>query len=104
MLKDEVIEMLEIFDEYQIPEDRQRSIILNGVDFNFTYGDPDPQRRNKYLDAFQLAELLKKCKKMNILIDVNQMLDKPYDLKYEKLLEFIENQDFYEGKTRKIKP
>lgn len=104
MLRDEVIEMLDIFDEYQIPEDNQRKIISNGVDFDFTYGDPDPHKRNKYLNAFQFAELLKTCKRMNIPLDVNHMLEKPYSLEYENLLNFINSiESRTEGIQKKLK-
>ena len=40
MLRDELLEILEIFDAYNISEEDQRSLFEHGLHFDFTYGDP----------------------------------------------------------------
>jgi hypothetical protein len=84
-LKEELIEMAEIFDYYNIPEDEQRNIITSGLYFEFNYHD------TKRLDCFSAAELLKLCKNIDPEFDANQMikdLRNRRDDKYESLVKF----------------
>ena len=99
-LKNELIEMVEIFDYYQIPEERQKNIITSGVYFEFN--------RNDYvrLDCFRLANLLKLCKGINSEFDANQML---YDLNnrrdnnYEALVKLFIEMEKKESQKRLTK-
>lgn len=90
MLKEELIEALAIFDSYNIPEDRQRSIITNGVRFDFTWGDPDPRRRNRFYDVFEFANFLKICTNMELELDANDLLKNYCNDGYEELLKAVE--------------
>lgn len=102
MLKEELIEALTIFDSYNIPEDRQRSIITNGVHFDFTWGDPDYKRRNRFYDVFEFANFLKICTNIGVELDANDLL-KNYcnkDKEYEELLKAVEA---FKSFTKKLK-
>lgn len=86
-LKEEILEMLEIFELYQIPEDKQKELISKGgLDFDFTYGDPDPHNRNKSFNVFEVADILKVCNILSIPLDANHMIDYPFDTEYEELI------------------
>jgi len=50
MIKDEILEILKIFDELQIPEEMQRELFKNGLKFDFTYGDSDTNNINQHLN------------------------------------------------------
>ena len=62
MLNDDLNEILCIFNKFDISEEDQRRIFSKGIYFDFTYGDPDPNHRNKQLDVFGVWILLLKCK------------------------------------------
>ena len=58
MLKDEILEILDLLDKYNIPEERQRSLFEKGIHFDFTYGDPDYGNPNPTLTIFGIVETL----------------------------------------------
>ena len=86
MLRDEIREVLELFDEYKISEDDQRKLFEEGLFFNFTYGDPDYQNRNQRLNVFGVAILLKTCRENNIRLNVKRLLKEPYMFQSEDLI------------------
>ena len=55
MLKDEILEILDLLDKYNIPEERQRSLFEKGIHFDFTYGDPDYGNPNPTLTIFGIG-------------------------------------------------
>ena len=82
-LKEELIEMIEIFDYFNIPEDEQRNLITSGLYFVFDYHD------TKKLDCFGAANFLKLCKNVDSEFDANQMikdLRNRRDCEYEPLV------------------
>lgn len=89
-LEDELMDIVMIFDYYQIPEERQRYLICNGVLFEFSRND-----RVK-LNCFRFAKLLEMCKRLYANFDVNKMLSDNYqghDSAYESLVKlFLENE------------
>ena len=50
MLKDEILEILDLLNKYNIPEESQRELFEEGLYFDFTYGDPDPTNKNQHLN------------------------------------------------------
>lgn len=92
-LKNELIEMVNVFDSCKISEENQREIIIDGVNFLF-----DDENHAK-LDCFKFSKLLRFCKSFYPDFDVNKMLDdirRGYaDEEYETLVKFflqLENQ------------
>ena len=101
-LKKELVEMVEIFEYFQIPEERQKNIITSGVYFEFH------RNESVRLNCFRFANLLKMCKSINSEFDVNQMfndLNNRRDKNYESLVKlFIEMEGKEkEGQKRLIK-
>lgn len=89
MLREEILEVLDLFDKYQIPEEKQREIFENGLYFNYTWGDPDPKHINQHLNFYGVGILLKTCLENNIIIDVDMLLDSPYMFQNEELIKEI---------------
>lgn len=89
MLKDEILEILELFDKYKISEENGRRIFEKGIYFDFTYGDPDPRNRNQYLNVFGVGMLLKTCYENHIKININKLINEPYNFPYEDLVKEI---------------
>ena len=92
-LRTEINETLDIFDSYQIPEERQRELITSGIHFTFTYGGPDPNHINRRFDCFKFARMLKFCQDAKYDLDVEAMLRSPWDDKYQKLVHFFDSMD-----------
>lgn len=86
MLRKEILFALDVYDSYGITEDEQRRILKKGIYFDFTYGDPDYQKRNVEMDYLEFAKFLNICKAMGIEIDINHLLNNLYDGKYENLI------------------
>lgn len=103
MLKDELMKALEIFDSYNIPEERQRQIVTDGVHFDFTYGDSDPNHRNKYFNVFDFANFLNICTLMGFEIDANAILEDSCNTEYEDLLKAAETFQKFSKKLKKDK-
>ena len=85
-LENELMEMIRIFDYFQIPENVQRRIIISGVYFEFWRND------NVSLNCFRFAKLLKLCKSINPEFDVNNMLkdlNERRDNEYESLVKLF---------------
>ncbi len=89
MLKEEILEILELFDKYEIPEESQRQLFEQGLHFDFTYGDPDPTNKNQHLNIFGIGILLKTCLENNIRINVKKLLDEPWMFQDEGLIKEI---------------
>lgn len=89
MFKNEVLEAIDIFNEFSITKDRQRKIFNKGIYFDFTYGDPDPYNKNRKLGVLEIAMLLKICKFYNIQIDANNIIDHPYDFNYINIVDMV---------------
>lgn len=103
MLREEINHVLDIFDSYQMTEEQQKRVLLHGIDFDFTWGDPDPTNRNRKLDCFEAAKFLEMCRDINIDIDVDHLLSTPYDAKYEKILGVMGSIDEFRDKARQNK-
>ncbi len=99
-LREKINHALDVFDSYQMTESQQMRVLLNGINFDFTYEDPDPTNRNRQLDFFEAAEFLETCRDMGLVIDTNDLLEHSYDPKYEKLLGVIEVAQDLKGKAR----
>ena len=78
MLRDEIMEVLDLFDKYNISDENRRKLFSEGLYFDYTYGDPDPQGINQHLNFFGVGILLKTCLENDIKIDINQLLIQPY--------------------------
>lgn len=89
MVKDEILEILALFDKYKISDERQRELFESGIYFDFTYGDPDPMHRNQHLNIFGIGMLLKTCRECHIRININKLIDEPYNFPYEELVKEI---------------
>jgi hypothetical protein len=89
MLKDEIIEILDLLNKYNIPEESQRELFEKGLHFDFTYGDPDPSNKNQQLNIFGVGILLKTCLENNIRINVKKLLDEPWMFKDENLIKEV---------------
>ncbi len=88
-LIDEVFEALEIFEYYNIPEQEQRDLFNQTIYFDFTYGDPDPGKQNRYVGVLQFAKLLQICKEINLVIDVNDVLKRPWAFEHSELVHYV---------------
>lgn len=91
MLRDEIEEILDLFDEYGISEIDQRSLFEKGLHFDFTYGDPDYGNPNPTLTIFGVGILLKTFKEHNMRIDIKKLLEQPYRFENEELVRAIAN-------------
>lgn len=100
MLRDEILEALDIFDECGISEDDQRTLFKDGLYFNYTYGDPDYNHENRHLDALKVATLIKTLKAYKKKFEVNDMLYNSYKFCYGDLVREIADMD---GSFYKIK-
>ena len=89
MLKEEVLGILNVFDQSGISEENQRRLFQEGIYFNFTYGDPDPYNRNKRMNIFEFADFLKSCQQLDISVDANELVSKPSDVNNEKIVETV---------------
>jgi hypothetical protein len=104
MLKEEIAEIFDLFDYYNIPEDSQRGIFSRGVNFDFTYGDPDYNHINENLDVFGVGMLLKYCKENNINIDISEIIYTPILFKNKSLVKDVADAQRYKyyGKIKKL--
>lgn len=86
MIRDEILEILDLLNKYNIPEEIQRTLFEKGLDFDFTYGDPDPCHRNQHLNIFGVGILLKTHLENNKRIDVEKLLREPWNFPDENLI------------------
>lgn len=101
MLRDELLEMIELFDLYNITEENQRRIIENGIYFDFTRGSIDLAKRNKRLTPLEFAKLLKMCATMHIPLDANDIIERP--IQYEYLIGMLCNlEELNDEKSKTI--
>ena len=77
-LKNELIEMVEIFDYFQISESRQINIIKYGVNFEFYPGDIIR------LNCFSFVNFLKLCKSIDNEFSATQLLDDMNNRRYKR--------------------
>ena len=89
MLKEEILEILELFEKYEIPEESQRKLFEKGLHFDFTYGDPDPTNKNQTLTVFGVGILLKTCLENNIRINIKKLIEEPYMFQEEGLIKEV---------------
>ena len=101
MIKDEILEILKIFDELQISEEMQRELFKNGLKFDFTYGDPDTNNINQHLNIFGVGMLLKTILAGHTEYNVKKLLEQPYSFPDEKLIKEISK--LQDGKRSKVK-
>ena len=91
--REEMVEMLDIFDYYGITEKKQRKVVTEGVDFNYTWGDIDYNHENKQYDCFKFARFLVFCKNNGYNLNANRFLDCPTADVYKPALGFFEAMD-----------
>ena len=73
-LRKEMNEALDIFDAYEISEEKQRYIIGNGgVYFNFAHGT-DRNGINRKFDTLKFARFLKFCQTSGIIVDADDLV------------------------------
>ena len=89
MFRDDVMEVLDIFQEYHISAATQRQVFEKGLYFNYTWGDPDPYGQNKLLDFFQVGTLLAYLKHNNMKFNVKKLFELPYAFEYPEIVEMI---------------
>ena len=89
MLREEIQEALDLFDEFKIPEEDQRRLFEEGLHFDFTYGDPDYGNINQHLNVFGVAMLLKTCRENKIRINIKQLLKEPWMFPDESLVKKV---------------
>jgi hypothetical protein len=101
MLREEIQEALDLFDEFKIPEEDQRRLFEEGLHFDFTYGDPDYSHRNQQLNVFGVAILLKTCRENHIRINTKKLLREPYMFEDEDLIKDVAKEQ--ERTHRRVK-
>ena len=97
-LENELNNMIEIFDYYNIPEERQKFIITSGVYFEFN------RNESVKLDCFMFSRLLMFCKRIDPNFNVNKMLDdlnNRRDSDYEFLVKCFIDMD-HKGKEKSL--
>lgn len=67
-LAKELVDMVEVFNQFQIPTDKQRDIVASGVLFEFY-----PHGRVKF-DCIRFYKLLAFCNHLDPTFDANKML------------------------------
>ena len=72
-LREELNEMLDVFESYGISEEKQRYIINEGVYFCFSYGT-DRAGIDRDFDCFKYARFLKFCKENGYDIDGDKLV------------------------------
>ena len=82
-LKKEIKEMLEIFDLFQIPEEMQRDIIINGLKFSSFV---DNIEINQNFDCFKFAKFLRYCKEIMLEFNANEFINNSNNIEYIELL------------------
>lgn len=91
MIKEEVLGILNVFDQSGISEENQRRLLQEGIYFDFTYGEPDFYNRNKRMNVFEFADFLRACQQLDINVDANELVSKPSDASNEKIVETVTN-------------
>lgn len=82
-IEDEVIEALHTLESFGVSEEVRRKILLNGIDFNFSYGERDTSKNRSY-NVLEFAKILRNFRQMGIDIDVNAIIEKPTE--YEEFI------------------
>jgi len=103
-LKEEMNEMLDIFDAYQIPEDVQKYVITEGIYFCFSYGI-DRSGIDRDFDCFKFARFLKFCKDNGVNLDANKIIKDSCNPKYQELVHLFDklDKDLQSKKKKKTK-
>ena len=95
MLKEDILKVLDVYSKNKLSEKYQRFIFENGgVDFDFTYGDPDYNHQNRHLDVFQFAALLDLCSSMKLKVNASKIVREPWAFEPEHLV-----RDVADGKV-----
>ena len=89
MLREEILEILDLFNKFKIPEKDQKRIFREGIYFDFTYGEIDLENKNQLLSAYGVGILLKTCLENKIHINIKQLLKEPWKFPYEDLVKRI---------------
>ncbi len=84
MLSEEIIEALNILESCGVSEDKRREILIDGVSFNFSYGERDYQKRDRHYNIFEFTSRIKSCLDMGIGINVNAIINNPEE--YEEFI------------------
>ena len=98
MVRDEIIEILDLLDESKVSEENQRKVFSNGLSFNYTYGDPDYRGINKHLNIFGIGMLIKTLKAERRRLSINKIINSPWEFDDHHLLEEID--EFQKNNTR----
>ena len=85
-LKNKVINALNVLERYGVTEHKQYEVLTKGVNYDFTYGDPDYGNQNRTLDIFQVVELITLMEKMNLRVNVDTVLYRPWSYEYPELV------------------
>lgn len=93
MLKDEVVNVLNVLNKHGLSEDEQRNLLINGLDFDFTYGDYDFDGINRHLNFLQVGELIEYLDNAGIEYNVNELIHQPHNFKYPKIVRAIADLD-----------
>ena len=97
MLKEEILKVLEVYDKHNLSEKYQRYVFENGgVYFDYTYGDPDYNHKNRHLDIFEFAALLDVCETLGLKITADEIVRKPWAFEPEHLV-----RDIADGKIQR---
>lgn len=99
-MKEELLEALEIYNYFRIPEEKLRMILAYGFSFDFTYGDKDREKANRHYDFLSFANFLKICKELDIDLDIKNLLENSSDNKYKEIIPMVEAYSKY---SRKLK-
>lgn len=102
-MKEELLEALDIYEFFKIPEEKQRHILSFGMHFDFTYGDADRENRNRHYDFLQFAHFLKICKELDIDLDIKHLLEQPCDVQYAEIIQMVEAYSKYSRKLKQDK-
>ena len=90
MIRDEIIELLDLLQKHNVTEKNQKELLLEGgLYFDYTWGDPDYNHENRRLDLFEVKILIELLDNAHIQADINEMIRMPHMFKYPELVRMI---------------
>ena len=102
MVRDEILEILDLLDNVGVSEENKRKIFSDGLFFDFTYGDPDPKHKNRHLNIFGIGMLIKTLKEERNRISINKIIDAPHTFYDDDLIRAISDIQSGYSRIRKL--
>ena len=89
MLRDDVNKIFDSLSRHHVSDEKQKELLLNGLYFDYTYGDPDYNRENRKLNFFEIGRLIDYLEGIGIPFDINEIINTPYTFRYPELVRMI---------------